>query len=182
MSRVFLIANHHDLGIKTRRVELKEEMWSWPIYAHRGVRKQPTDLVYKNALRALTELGPFNSEFCIEVDLPNQILRFADRCWGAIWLNEEVIVHFSHDTRYDNSPFRSLIEWPEMDNDKVVKGWTSDQWKIFFVHRIKNDSLKRLTWAKSDLASSELAVKKANDRLKEQQKQTEAIMLAIKDV
>lgn len=179
---VFLVPNHHTLGQKTEKMELTEEMLSWPMRQTNDIEnefstgwQEVIEMTYKNALRALVKLSSFDSEFCIQVDLEKQILFPAHRCWCLIFLNQEVVVSFSHDTRYDNAPFRSVFDWPEINDWQDLASWDVDQWKTFFVERITKANLKHLE-------SKKMIAKKANGNLMKQRKQTEAILLAIKNV
>lgn len=174
MSRVYLIPNHHEFENPKQRIELTEEMLSWPIVWKYNPNGQVAELTYKNALKALLKLGQFDVILCLEVNQEEKIFNPPHRCWGSILLDDQSVIGFSHDTRYDNKPFVTLTEWPEIEYEAVLC-WTTQKWKRFFIKRIKSNTL--------DLQrSAEANVKKTNMELAQQQKETDAIMLALEKI
>lgn len=183
MSRVFLIPDNDYFGKRTAMVvELTEEILSWPMRTTDRIDdffpenwQFILENTYKNALKALMSLGQFDSEFCLRVNMTKKILYKAYRCWGRLLLNNEEIVIFSHDTRFKNNFFESLFEWPETERPENVGKWSEQQWKTFFIERI-------IKTATDDLSKAKLAAKLVNEDLEKQQKRTDAILLAIKNV
>jgi hypothetical protein len=171
---VYLMADHHDLGNRKEGILLTEEMFQWPYkFQTRPDGNLPKILV--NALTALLGLKSFDSEICVYVNLEEKWLGPTHRCWGRIYLDKTLVVCFSHDTRKENSPFYTLIEWPELDEseDENVKAWTSDQWRQLFISRIRKN-------ARISLKKAKIIADKAARELTNEQKRIAAIRAALK--
>lgn len=182
MGKVYLLNNQRDSLVIGITPELTEEMFRWPIYFEDGKIHQNWEEVYKKALKALLELGLFDSTFSMKVYMNKKVLAPANSCWGEILLNNNFVVGFRHDTKGQNHLFETVFDWPELEDPRRLYEWSIEEWRTFFINRIKDETQKNLMTAKCDLASAELEMKKANDRLMERQKQTEAITLAMKNI
>jgi len=177
-SSVLLVPSHHSFysgnffalkdkkDIPDNAIELTEEMLSWPQYGHNGELPDESLVnVYKNALEALLNIPPFDAQVSIWADIERKhICRTAKRIWGIIYLGDQTIVSFSHDTRYNNCPFYGLLEWTEQVDDdeslEKVKRWSVDQWKTFFYSRIRRSAEDNLSSAQKDI---EKATKQKED-------------------
>lgn len=163
-----LFQDHGD-DFKGEGVLFTPEMLKWPFFGGADGEKEIVEYEYVNihrkALEALTMISPFNASISMGVDLERKRLFLAYRTWGAIYLNGESVLSFSHDTREQNKPFRSLYEWTELDTkenkylgqiEEIISLWTVEQWSDFFRKRIlkKVNDLKIKAQAKRDDASS----------------------------
>jgi hypothetical protein len=137
-----------------------EMIENWPFYCN--FEKQADaqlDTIYRNALRALRNIGPFRSRVSLFPDHENKRLVLTKRTWGAIFLDRQIVVSFSHDTRLDNSPYTNLTDWTEIGHTPPFKDekhfwedwehmkntlvkWSVDEWRTFFKERIKNRATK----------------------------------------
>lgn len=168
-----LVPDHHDLGKKDAGFVFVPQMLDWPFFGSND--KEIVDDIFvgthRNALRALTMIGPFRAEISLEVDRRNERLIVAHRTWGLIYLNNNCVLGFSHDTRVSNAAFRSLFDWPELHNypvenwdpiEKSISSWTVDQWVCFFKTRL----LKKSELIASKIEEKKIEISKLeNDRM-----------------
>jgi hypothetical protein len=153
-----LVPDHHDLQEdKPAFVLFSMEMLEWPVKKHfEGPESSIGHVtIIRKALEALASLYPFNARISLGVHISGGIkyLYFPKRVWGEIYLDDKCVLTFSHDTRYDNAPFYSIVEWPELKSDScsweltiaVISEWTVEDWRAFFRERL----LKRATLLKS---------------------------------
>jgi hypothetical protein len=145
--KILLIPSHHGFyeaeagPILARGIEFKEEMLEWSLF---DADDEAWTKVYYNALKALYELPMVNSVVSIYANPDDGKLCLRKRTWGRIYHQDQCVAWFSHDTRKDNSPFYDLWEWPEVDNVELVKSWTSNDWKSFFLSRIRRNMNKQV--------------------------------------
>lgn len=151
MGTVHLTSGHHGLYIREakqdleRRVLLDAELLARPIF--NGGKLAKTDGVTRAALQALMDLRGFNAAVSYHVGLEGDGRRIVmpKRVWGEITLTapDDVVLGFSHDTRFQNRPFYNLLEWleddypdDEMSEDEFKKfclGWSSaERWRNYF--------------------------------------------------
>lgn len=181
MGKVYLVPNHQSFDDEAERLTLTDEMLSWPICKgnrRSGNLDRPLVKMFRNVFQSLISLDDnFETVFCMQANQEKRFLYLARRTWVTICFNGIHIKTF----RFLNYPSISL-KWSERNNYESIVLWGMTQWKTFFINRIKDETSKTLMAAKYDLAAAELTMKKANDRLKEQQKQTEAVKLAMKNI
>ncbi|HEY0010735.1 MAG TPA: hypothetical protein VGB97_02355 [Candidatus Paceibacterota bacterium] len=157
MGTVHLTNGHHGLYIRHNsvdldmRVLLDEEMLARPIYNGEHLYTAPCQHAIRGALQALMELPGFNAAVSFGVVERDGIQHIAipRRVWGEITLSpSNVVVGFSHDSRYENHPYSSLLQWLEEDYpsgeltdtefEQFCLGWASpERWRRFFEHRIR---------------------------------------------
>jgi len=146
---------HHDDEFNGPGILFVPEMLEWPFY---GVENKTLIKIYRTALEALTWIGPFDAKISVDADLDKKVIILTHRTWGKIILDGKCILGFSHDTRYDNCPFNSLCEWPELNSNlsRELSLWTTGDWINFFRERIamKAQTLKIKATAKRDDATS----------------------------
>ncbi len=176
MSKVFLIPDHHDFGNVEKRIELTEEMFTWPIYSDLESNETfKLESIYRNVMKAFSNLGVFDCEMSIGVNVEKRYMYSIKRCWGRIYLDNEVVTGFSHYSKEDNHPFYFILEWPEKENLEVVEDWTVEDWETFFIDRINQTALNALLSAAS-------AADEANRVLSQQQLKTRKITEAVNKV
>lgn len=148
---------------------LTEEMLEWPMYRFYGGEKI-TDkemlAIYKSVLSALAGLKGFFSAVSIWANVENKYLAPTHRDWGQIYdlKSWELVANFSHDTRYENCPFSSVLEWPERHEiggdenqwDRIVPTLTTTEaWNKIFFNRIRfnAEEILRESWGNSKRAA-----------------------------
>ena len=162
MGTVHLTGSHHGLTIRQRNVDLEErvlltdELLARPIL---DSRRAPMgiaimDRVIRAALQGLRDLRGFNAAVSYGVVVIDSVGHIVHprRVWGEITLGspKDVVVGFSHDTRYENHPFVSLLQWLEEEspggqlNDaqlaRFCEKWSSaERWRMFFEARIRRE-------------------------------------------
>ncbi len=153
MGTVHLTNGHHGLYIRNgkidleRRVLLTPELLERPIFIRGDRWGSPMQDVIRGALQGLMDLKGFNaavSYSTIEHDgIPH--ITTPKRVWGEISLEspEKIALGFSHDSRYSNKPFTSLLQWleeeypdqqlPYEEYKQFCFGWVSaEKWREFF--------------------------------------------------
>lgn len=152
-SKLVLVPTHNDFD--KDGVLYRDEMLSWPMV---NAKLQRIDLglekVYKDALTGLTQIHPFSAKVSLGVTFSSKHFTFPYRTWGVIYLNEKKVISFSHDTRVDNCPHKTILDWTEMMNfpseenyegeekerEKVKKWSSASNWVLFYREQI----LKRI--------------------------------------
>lgn len=153
-SKLYLVPSHHGLNNpdKSLYTLFEEEMLKWPIYLHDNddphlYEGGKITHIYRQVLDALCNIGPFDAVISLGVNKEKERIFFIKRTWGKILLNDEPVDVFSHDSRYANAAFRSLLEWPELPKKQdenaieILFTWTIEDWISFFRQRIKNRAL-----------------------------------------
>ena len=158
MGTVHLTNGHHGLYIRSekidleRRVILTREMLERPIFIRGDRWGSPMQDVIRGALQGLMDLKGFNAAVSygtIEHDgIPH--ITTPKRVWGEISLEspEKIALGFSHDSRYSNHPFNTLLQWleeeypdqqlPYEEYKQFCFGWVSpEKWREFFERRIQ---------------------------------------------
>lgn len=161
MGTVHLTNGHHGLCIRGEvrdsdletRILLNDELLERPVIHTRGLPlDQQNQNVTRSALRGLMELNGFNAAVSYAVVTYDGALHIASphRVWGEITLAgpREVIVPFSHDSRFENRPFTLQLEWlegeypagtlSESDFARFCRSWSSsEKWTQLFQDRIR---------------------------------------------
>jgi len=154
------ISNHHLFD--EPGVCFEPEMLSWPFFyedEYEEINDKFFIKIHRDVISAFTTISPFNVKISMEANKVKQRLIHAKRTWAKIYLNDQCVLCFSHDTRESNRAFVSLYEWPELDKDKsrnweqIIRPlylWTVDQWSNFFKERLlkKAQDLKTKAIAK----------------------------------
>jgi len=156
-SKLILVPSHHDFeNVKEVGVVFKSEMLKWPIVDHEEkLWPQVLQIIYKDAFEALTNISPFNAVVSMGVDLKNKKFIDPKRTWGMIYLKQNPILYFSHDTRPGNRAFYSLLDWPQINNDNDVIAWSSvDAWVKFFRGRIQKKANEMIQQSQVKLAEA----------------------------
>ncbi|MEX0913049.1 MAG: hypothetical protein WDZ56_00805 [Candidatus Paceibacterota bacterium] len=158
MGTVHLTGSHHGLYLTNNKVDLKQrvlltpEMLVRPIYNGDHPNTSQTQHVIRGALQGLMDLSGFNAAIsyrAVERDgVPH--LATPKRVWGEITLEtpRDIVLGFSHDSRYLNHPYSSLLQWLEEDypsgaltsNEfaEFCLGWASpERWRQLFEDRIQ---------------------------------------------
>lgn len=170
MGTVHLTQGHHGLFCSEdqksldRRILLTDDMIDLPISGKQSklepIRESWASMT-RAALRGLQKLKHFDAAVSITLiaDEDEPYLLMPHRTWGEISQGEpdNLVVTFSHDTRKDNAPFKSLYQWleelvPEGDAlDEAFfafeREWSDpEKWHQFYRKRIsqKIDRLQTL--------------------------------------
>lgn len=143
---------------KNPGVVFTEDMLNWNLFAELPLElrlKRKSEIVsYISALSALMLLKPFKTKISIGINIDKKELYCSDRTWGEIYLGEEKILTFSHDSRMKGVPFSSMLDWPELRNPNKYIGeenykkdweriqgilvtWSVEDWLKFFKSKIK---------------------------------------------
>jgi hypothetical protein len=157
MGTVHLTNGHHGLYIShdkvdlSSRVVLDAELLARPILNGQQPLVRPTQHVIRAALQGLMDLHGFDAAISYGVVEKEGVshIQIPHRVWGEITLEtpENVIVGFSHDTRYENSPYYNLLQWLEKkypedelsyeEFGRFCLEWSStERWRKFFEARI----------------------------------------------
>jgi hypothetical protein len=164
MGTVHLTNGHHGLYIRGNqtdvvarpRITLDRELMARPILNREDEPYlSPVHDVVRAALWGLMELSGFDAAVSFRVVEKTDGFHIAlpHRVWGEITLGtpDNVIVGFSHDTRYENKPFgRNLLEWLEdgytagessmEEYERFCLRWSySEKWLTFFEGRIRRE-------------------------------------------
>jgi hypothetical protein len=142
---LFLVGNH--LKIEEPGIPFTEDMLGWPIISFTDYPEPCVNLerntILRNALGALSRLSPFHVKISITAELENKRLSYENRTWGKIFLNEENVLTFSHDSTEEKKPFSNLEDWVEKEvyigeQGKLVAlaKWSTDNWIKFFKEKI----------------------------------------------
>lgn len=168
-SKLFFVPSHHDFdkeGLEATAEMLNYE--KWPLVNYRNeIIDENTQKLYKDAFNALTNIAPFWAKVSMEINKEEKVFMFPKRTWGKIYLYDDFVVRFSHDTRHDNAPFNWIAEWPELTkigfvNDELQKiiDWSSiENWTNFFKGRIKSIAEKQINKAIDEQAKAEEQIK-----------------------
>ncbi len=155
-------------NIPDNAIELTEEMLSWLRCGYNGeFLDESWTNAYRNALEALLNIPPFDAQVSMWVDVEKKHICFASgREWGIIYLGDQTVVCFSHDTRHKNRSFYGLLHWTEQvdDNESLenVKKWSVDQWRTFFYSRIRRSAEGNLRSAQKKIVKASKEITKAN--------------------
>jgi hypothetical protein len=153
---------------------LTPEMLDWPIFERLGYYpiKEPRLKTYRNVVRALMGISPFEAVLSTIVDEENKRFVLTKKVQGEIFLNGESVVSFRYHSKKENKPFVSIEEWPEIENEftttsiesdkdwqrvyQTLSEWTVEQWVDFFFKRIKDkaEALNKKAQAKRSDAQS----------------------------
>ncbi|MCB9818949.1 hypothetical protein H6788_02090 [Candidatus Nomurabacteria bacterium] len=158
MGTVHLTNGHHGLYISNDKIDLKQRvlltqaMLERPIFI-RGERwGSPMQDVIRGALQGLMDLKGFNAAVSYLTVEHDGVLHISTpkRVWCEISLETpwEIALGFSHDSRYRNHPFTTLLQWleeeypagelPYNEFKQFCFGWVSpEKWREFFEHRIQ---------------------------------------------
>jgi len=160
MGIVHLTNSHHELYIHNKepnlgqRVVMDAELLARPILS--SVIGNPPlgdygQKMVRNALRGLLEMRGFNAAVSYQVVEKEGVpyIALPKRVWGEITLGSpcNIVVGFSHDKRYDNRPFFTLVQWLEEEGPggelseeeffQFVNEWHSSRWREFFESRVR---------------------------------------------
>lgn len=164
MGTVHLTSGHHGLyfhGGDTdfpRRVQLHYSLLARPIYNSGGRTKAEisggTAQVIRAALQGLMDLDGYDAAVSYHVVLEGGVPHIAlpHRVWGEITRGspKNVVVKFSHDSRYQNRPFFTQLEWleeecppnvremEEVEYQQLCDRWPAERWRAFFERRIED--------------------------------------------
>jgi hypothetical protein len=173
MGTVHLTSSHHGLYIRNNTVDLEKrvvldaEMLMRPIFNGEHPNTSPTQHVIRGALQGLMDLPGFNAAISYRVIERDGVPHIAipKRVWGEVTLetSENVVLGFSHDSRYDNRPYSSLLQWLEEDEpsgelnddefERFCLEWSSaEKWRNFFEARIR----RQLKFAWSEIKELQL--------------------------
>lgn len=158
MGTVHLTNSHHGLYIRSdnvdleKRVPLDEAMLERTIYNGDHPYTAPSQYVIRGALRALMDLPGFDAAISYRVVEHEGVPHIAipKRVWAEITLGtpDNVVLGFSHDSRYENRPYASLLQWLEEDYpsfeltdnefEQFCQDWSSvERWRKLFETRIQ---------------------------------------------
>ncbi len=157
MGTVHLTRGHHGLYCWKSTVDrdkwtvLEQAMLSRPVCYLSQDYNTPAVPVIRAALRALLDLPGFDAAVSYNVIERDQKPHIAlpHRVWGEISLGspENVVLSFSHDSRFENRPFSSQLHWLEEmplyelsdeDYKAFCQQWSStERWLTFFQMRIQ---------------------------------------------
>lgn len=146
---VFFVQSHHhfaDIG-----TPFTADMLSWRFYRSEDdeVTDESTISAYRNAFSGFDAIPNFVIKISIRVDVEKKRFYFAKRTWGDIYLNDEVVLSFSHSRKDGHYAFYSLFDWPESKikgggdkitwehiPDETIYTWNVATWTLFFKTRI----------------------------------------------
>jgi hypothetical protein len=161
MGTVYLTGSHHGLYCRSKepnldeRIRLDPSILQWIAVTGDGDLHSPhVSSMILAALRALVSLKGFDSAISLSIcdTEVHKSVQTTGRVWGELFFDEpsNVILSFSHDTRYHNYPFCHLEQWLEGEyNEANPQEWhDAERWLSFFHKRIRMQAYILETQAK----------------------------------
>ncbi len=162
MGTVHCTQGHHGLYCGSDKPDLSQRVLLSPELIDAPIMSSGSDMklarasrasMIRGALRGLQMLKGFDAAVSLITKVDKNVgpyLLIPHRMWGEISLGDpaNVVVTFSHDSRYANEPFVAIYQWlEELSPDARVadevfcafeREWSSPQkWHAFFESRIR---------------------------------------------